>query len=137
METFGVSWQEAIDIIISLGDTVIIEVEPEDYYYPDDDIIIEVDIVYDYLRKKGGTIIKNTNFVLFKRSKLYLHKPYWNADTTLPLGESFIEVSATKKLYHDFIADTHTPMQPGINQKTFEALNGVYPTQDMVGEESL
>ncbi len=146
---FKDQWKEAADAVFNLGDHIIIETPPSnDKVFANNTHIKDLE---NYLHNKQGTVIAQTprhtdpsalaSMYYFEQQKKSITHKHWffgtPADGITIKYEivSDFEQKQFIKTKPDQIIDR--PWQPGINFITFKALNGVWPSQDIITQALL
>jgi len=125
--SFPDNWQKAIDVLLTLGDNIILQattVGQQDN--------TKAEKISDHLQERGGTPLADTQLFLFPLSKLYLHKAWWQAPNPLPLGDYFMESTQDSKIFHNFKTNKTYNWPRGIGLFTFLKLSGVFPSNKTV-----
>ncbi len=135
------NWQSAAEAVFQLGDNIFIEVpnrrESTACNYE------VVPALNDWLdERKGDHLISTPSHTgPFMRSiKLYrgdpkpLSRSYWDVPVYVPWGGLTITSSLTKKTVTFHGKPEHRDWVPGINLRTYQNLNGVYPSADDISD---
>lgn len=135
-------WQKMIIALFSLGDNIIIETPPaNDSIARGNKVVAGIE---RELIKRDGIIIAKTprhtsktygSMFWFEQQKHDLFRTDWhNALLEKPIK---LSVSYQKKQIVDTIDHTVHNWYMGIKRTTFESLNGVYPTKNMILDDAI
>jgi hypothetical protein len=149
----GLDWQKTIDLIVELGDNLILENPPADELEIPNFEKDKRASIDKYMEQIGAKLIGGTerfNKSISKSKIWWLHKPkkylrkrhiYWPPPSYINhqdrnrshiIHSNFAKKELIKKQEDHEIK---TPWIAGINLVTFLALNGAYPTRDLVKKE--
>jgi hypothetical protein len=133
---FG-DWKGACDAVFKLGDNVIIETPgPDDVNACNQGAIPNI---YNYLIVKQPSLlcetVSHTTKVMrpmwhFKTPKIRIMKSYMGSPASSPLGDVRINSTIEEKTIDNRRKNEKREWIQGINLRTYQKLNGVFPTRD-------
>jgi len=136
---FTPQWQETVDAIFSLGQTIVIETP---FTTHDTWAQSHNQLINQYLTEKGAQHVHTTklmeqelsaNIYVVTQDKKSLTRTHWTrAHKT---QEYRIESSYQEKFLCKYPLWNKSPWHKGINLLTFKMLNGVYPTQETIAKQ--
>ncbi len=133
---FGNDWEKGLNVILGLGDTIIIQTPwPADLYCKAGEIAL-------YLEKQQGIFLAGASqhhtssklcLYRFEKNKTTFARNCWH-DNLLVTPYRIISTVHEKKLYNTR-NNMYSEWQRGINLTTFYFLNGTYPTNAIIRKQ--